>query len=424
MSELNIHRRVEMLMSQHRWELAEAELGRLLAEDADDAWPVAMLALCRMRLGREKEALELAGRAVSMAPDKSYVFYVRAKALIYNGRLDDAIRQLEDALRIDPNDPDYFELLSRLNGVLNRSEKAIAAANEGLSRDPEHNGCLVALADQLARKDRLAEAGEALRRALQNSPEDSETFSLLGDVSLRLGRPTEARQFFEEALRLEPGNRDARSGLMDTRRLSGGIFRWLMPLLLFGDRITRDDPIVHRFFMAVGIAFLIGLCVEMPAGRWFLVPVAVCLIPVLLALILGKPVMNLRFRRNRLQWFSLTWLERVGSVGLLSGVVWLAAIGLAGLSLGVRNPLFAATMTTFLPLPPFVALVTRHSDQSRSRLQILTGVGLDVCGALVLGAVTGWIATVKPIAVVGILAGVGALTGTSGVMATEEAPDH
>lgn len=421
MSEPNIHRRVEMLLQQNRWELAERELGRLLVEDANDAWPIAMMALCRMRLGKEKEALELADRAVGLAPDESYVFHMRAMALVHNGKLDDAIRQLDEALRIDPNVPDYFELLARLNGVLNRSEKAIAAASQGLAHDPDHNGCLVALADQFVKKGRLNEAEETLRRALENNPEDADAFALLGDVNMRLGRTTEARQFYEETLRLEPGNRDARSGLLDSRRMAKGTFRRLMPLLLLGDRLTRDNPIVHRFFMAVGVAFLIGLCVEIPAIRAVSIPIALVGVPVLLALILGKPIMNLRFRRNRLQWFALSWWERVGSVGLVLGVGWSAAIGVTGCYVGFRDPIFAAALTTFLPLPPFVALITRHSDHSRWRLALLSGIGLTVCGTVILAAIAGWLAEIEPIVIVGTLAGAGSLASMSGVIEGEEA---
>jgi arylsulfatase A-like enzyme/tetratricopeptide (TPR) repeat protein len=118
-----------------------------------------------------------------------------------DGRLDDAIAKVKEALAADPEIVEGYMLLGNFLKKSKRPDDAIAAYRQALSRDPEHQGALFSLA--LAYKDegRLAEAQVGFERARELDPRNGKVLWQLADLEMRKGEPAKAEAVIREALR-------------------------------------------------------------------------------------------------------------------------------------------------------------------------------------------------------------------------------
>ena len=99
--------RAALLMQQSRTELAEQELRLALAEDPNDARARGLLAVCLAEREAFREALAEAGQAVHLAPDDPFTYYTLAGVLYHSNRPQEAEQAIQEAIRLDPTDPDY-----------------------------------------------------------------------------------------------------------------------------------------------------------------------------------------------------------------------------------------------------------------------------------------------------------------------------
>jgi predicted CXXCH cytochrome family protein len=106
----------------------------------------------------------------------------------------------------------YFELAEALRAQ-HQSEKAVAAYQEALHRDPEYLAALVGLGTAYDELGRRAQAADVLRRAARAAPSDARTWNSLGALEFRLGRASQAHAAYEKAVALDPEMPEPRSGL-------------------------------------------------------------------------------------------------------------------------------------------------------------------------------------------------------------------
>jgi len=122
--------------------------------------------------------------------------FARAKLLINRRRFQEAVTFLENATKLDPNNPRYAMELGRV-----------------LIRNPR----------------RRKEAEQLLLRSLEMDPTRVETLIALGQLQLKSGRAEQAAKRFREALRWEPDNVEAMSLLqqLEKQGTDGGILKGL-----------------------------------------------------------------------------------------------------------------------------------------------------------------------------------------------------
>jgi Tfp pilus assembly protein PilF len=140
------------------------------------------------------------------AEESAEAGYQRAARLLDQGRPDDALRQLRDALTARPTHIKARELAAGIelqNGHWREAEKLL---EEGLRQTSNH----YLFARMLARVylDHGAE-GKALavmESALSSGSDDAEFSALLGLLYQRAGRPTDAVKAYERAATLEPND--------------------------------------------------------------------------------------------------------------------------------------------------------------------------------------------------------------------------
>jgi tetratricopeptide (TPR) repeat protein len=170
--------------------------------------------------GDANGALRLTDAILAARPGDDAAHELRARALIKLGRLAEAERDAKDAVRLDPEEIRYRELLAE---VLSREGAHRDAANEfaRLARnDPRQTTWTIAEA-----RERLgaAEPGmgvEAARRAVQLDPRNGAAQLALAQGLARTGDARGAILAATRAAELLPGDPAAREAVADARWLA------------------------------------------------------------------------------------------------------------------------------------------------------------------------------------------------------------
>lgn len=131
---------------------------------------------------------------------------VRAEAALENGRPEQAIPHLRNALSLIPGEP----LASALMGAaLLRLGQSVEAANwikAAARAAPIHPLVRACHAELLIASGRAAEAQRVLAALVQAAPDFAQAWSLLGDAALALNTPSAALAAFARARALRPGD--------------------------------------------------------------------------------------------------------------------------------------------------------------------------------------------------------------------------
>jgi len=150
--------------------------------------------------------------AAELAPDYPGALNNLGSALGLAGRNDEAVQVFERALREHESADAHFNL-AYVEVKLGRLDDAIRECEAGLRLDPGHYESNAQLGMLLAWRGRLDEAIEHLRRALAARPANLETRRLLAQTLERAHRHDEAQAEYAEILHRSPGDRDAQSHL-------------------------------------------------------------------------------------------------------------------------------------------------------------------------------------------------------------------
>src|SRR5262249_13736238 len=138
------------------------------------------------------------------APDLAFAHYALARALMERNRLEAASGAILEAVRLEPQDPDYHGLKAAIFLQREMWQDALAAAETGLQMDAEHVTCNNLRAMALVKLGRKADAGITIDSTLSREPENSFSHANKGWTLLEQGRRKEALKHFQESLRLQP----------------------------------------------------------------------------------------------------------------------------------------------------------------------------------------------------------------------------
>jgi arylsulfatase A-like enzyme/Tfp pilus assembly protein PilF len=129
-----------------------------------------------------------------------YNLLKQAGSASVEGRTDDAIAKVREALAADPEIVEGYMLLGNFLKKAKKPDESIAAYRLALDKDDEHQGALFSLA--LAYKDagRLDEARVGFERARSLDPKNGKVLWQLADLLLRKGEPEKAEAVVKDAL--------------------------------------------------------------------------------------------------------------------------------------------------------------------------------------------------------------------------------
>jgi hypothetical protein len=112
-----------------------------VAERPENAQNMTLLAEAYLEAGLLERAAATARRAMMMAVDNEWAWWVLARALMQLSRYQEAVPVLESLRRTDPCDPDYFEALAEVHTCLGQNVKAkvYAARARRLQQDDNYD---------------------------------------------------------------------------------------------------------------------------------------------------------------------------------------------------------------------------------------------------------------------------------------------
>lgn len=274
------------LLSRNRFDLALDYAQQARRAGADPAGCMQCASLSLSGMGRHDEAIDAAHEALRLDASSAmshnalgYACYQKAAATRPTMRVltaegtdyarlcERAEQAYREALRIEPSDPLYHQMLGILHFERERMGEAEASLRAALAIDPHRPDCLTLLSGIYQRKGRHAEAHACAAQALRVDANDSSGHAALGWAEMTSGDRKRAVELFREALRLDPNDQYARLGLIESIKVGN---TWLgLPYRSATRGIAAAGTAKGRAVFAIGwsvLVFALCLAVWIAAG--------------------------------------------------------------------------------------------------------------------------------------------------------------
>jgi tetratricopeptide (TPR) repeat protein len=187
--------------------------GRAALSVAAGAAIVLGVALTRQQIGYWQDSEALFRHMLAVTENNPVAHHGLGVALGRKGQTDEAIRELQEALRLDPG---YFEARYNLGVAFNRKgqpDEAIRQFQQALRLKPDYSLAHNDLGVALGRKGQIDEAIRQLEEAIRWEPDYADAHYNLGLALSLKNRTGDAIRQFQEALRIKPDYPAARQNL-------------------------------------------------------------------------------------------------------------------------------------------------------------------------------------------------------------------
>ena len=342
--------RAQLLMSQDRHTEAAGELRQALAQDPNNPYLHAVLAICLAENEAYGDATAEARQAIHLGPDVPLAHYAHAKVLLHRQFFKEAQQAIDQAIQLDPQDADAWALSSAI--CMNRRDwkAALEAAEHGLEIDSEHVECTNLRAMALVNLGRKEQAGATIDAALARNPENALTHANQGWTLLHRREPVKAMEHFREALRLDPTLDWARAGIVEALKARHFVYRWMLSYFLWMSRLSGQAQWMIIIGLFIAMRVLRGLARNNPELAPYITPVLIAYIVFVVLTWTADPLFNLLLRLNRFGRLALSRDQLVAS-NWVGACVLLALIGLVSWLIGHDDGLIVALVFGLLVLP-------------------------------------------------------------------------
>jgi tetratricopeptide (TPR) repeat protein len=173
-------------------------------------------------LRRPEEALRQIDRALAVAPQDDRAWCLRAQAMLQLDRPAEALTDARRASGLDPNEEWSRRLASVALVNLGRNEEAVAEAREAVRLAPTLPIVRVQLAQAMGTLPHLRRAAydEALA-AVTLDPTEPECHLVVADTARKLGWTSQAEAAYRQVLAMDPSNAAAMNNLAVLRLQQG-----------------------------------------------------------------------------------------------------------------------------------------------------------------------------------------------------------
>ena len=384
--------RALLLLEQGRHELAENELRVTLAVDPENATAHSMLAICQAHRQAYDEARRAAQQGVHLAPDDAHAHYALAFVLFHKAqheeaqvalfgkkdRYQEASLAIAEAIRLEPDDADYFSLQAAILLAEKNWPAALAAADKGLQNDPEHVNCVNVRAMALVQLGRRDEAGATIGEALRQEPDNALTHANKGWALLHQGQPREALEHFREALRLDPELEWAQHGIVEALKARNFLYRWMLAYFLFMSRLGAGKQwgiIIGGYFL---MQYLGRLQISNPALALIVLSLKILLILFVVLTWTASHLFNLALRLDKFGRYVLSRDQILGANAVGLCLLTALVLGVAAFWFGSATLVTGAIGCLGLMIP--VGGTFHRQGRARLYLGVYTGL-LAAAGA-------------------------------------------
>ena len=157
-----------------------------------------------------KDSERLWTHALSIQKESSYAHNNLGIALAEQNRLDEAMAEFREVLRIDPQDADGHHSLGNALARKGRLGEAVEQFHEALRIRPDHAKAHYDLGTALARQGELDNAVLHFRQAVRYDPRNASAHYNAGRILLEQRQLEEATDHFRQALRIDATHMKAR----------------------------------------------------------------------------------------------------------------------------------------------------------------------------------------------------------------------
>jgi protein O-mannosyl-transferase len=172
-----------------------------------------MIGSTRQNEGRVEEAVAHLSEAVRINPDRGEAHNNLGIALEKLNRTPEALDHFREALRVQPHNTQVMNNLGLALVKMRRLPEALEPFEEAVRLDPDYTDARNNLGNTLAASGRLEEAVAQYRQVLKSEPDSAKTITNMGMAYGRMDRLDEAIQCFRDAVRLHPDYADAHLNL-------------------------------------------------------------------------------------------------------------------------------------------------------------------------------------------------------------------
>ncbi|HOC57718.1 MAG TPA: tetratricopeptide repeat protein [Verrucomicrobiota bacterium] len=238
------------------WGVAELGARWRWRRDALGAAAVVILAAllvsaqAQTRYWRDSEALFR--HALEVTRDNWLAHNNLAGALSKKGRVDEAIAQYHEVLRLKPDDAETHKNLGGAFAMKGQLDQAIAQYHEAIRLKPDDAEAHTNLGSALAMKGRIDDALAQYQEAIRLKPDHAIAHLNLGNVFKQLGRVEESIRAYQAGLKLKPEAADAQCNLA-TLLLRQGRIEEAIPHFQLALNANPSDVVAHN---NLGMAFL------------------------------------------------------------------------------------------------------------------------------------------------------------------------
>ena len=176
-------------------------------------------AAAALEAGRHEEVLRLTDALLAERPGDDAAHEYRARALLALDRLDEAERHAQDAVRLDPEEIRYRELLALILSREGAHRDAAAEFGRLARNDPRQTTWTLAEAEERLGAAQAGMGLDAAQRAVRLDPRNGRAQLALAQALARTGDPRGAFQAATLATELLPGDPAAREALADAHWL-------------------------------------------------------------------------------------------------------------------------------------------------------------------------------------------------------------
>ena len=152
--------------------------------------------------GRFEDAIREYDEVIRLEPHRIEAYNNRGRAYLNLDQAQEAIADFDQVLRLDPQLAEAYYNRGLANSNLGQAERANADFAQAIGLDPQLKAFIVG--DLFHRRDNLEEAIDALDSVIRLNPGFADDYLTRGNLYRFLGQPDRAIQDFDEAIRLNP----------------------------------------------------------------------------------------------------------------------------------------------------------------------------------------------------------------------------
>lgn len=188
----------------HRFPEADRESEMALALTPDNPQILALRARILQRAGQQDAALELAQKAIGLAPNWDQPYYLAGVSFYFIRRYTEAGQSLARAVELNPSSARalFMEAIALANQ--GRQDDATKCLRRAIALQPKNGRLHCHLGILLARENEYAKADASLRKAIQLKPEYALPHYELGKLLVQSRRWTAAAQELNQAVTHDP----------------------------------------------------------------------------------------------------------------------------------------------------------------------------------------------------------------------------